>query len=69
MLSTVTTTASPKRPRCRRKPVSTVAPAVDHRAVLACRLDRNADVLLSRHCHLAAERLSLRAQALRETGP
>jgi len=29
------------------------------------RLDRNADLLLSLHCHLAAERLSLRAQALR----
>ncbi len=50
----------------RRKPVQIAAPTVDPRAVQACRLDRNADLLLALNCHITAERLSLRAQALRE---
>ncbi len=57
--------ASPKRPTSRRKSVQATVATVDPRVVLACQLDRNADLLLSRNCHLAAERLSLRAQALR----
>lgn len=68
MRSTVMTTASPKPPRRCRKPVPAAVPAANQRAVLACRLDRNADVLLFLGCHLAAERLSMRAQALREGG-
>jgi len=52
----------------RRKQVPTTSLADDQRIVLACRLDRNADLLLSLNCHIAAERLSLRAQALREAG-
>jgi hypothetical protein len=56
-----------KRPsRC--KSVQIAAPTVGPRAVLACRLDRNADLLLALNCHIAAELLSLRAQALREAG-
>jgi len=66
MRSTVMTTVSSKPPRRRRKPVPAVVPAVNQRAVLACCLDRNADLLLSLNCHLAAERLSQRAAALRE---
>ena len=58
-----------KRPARRRKPSKpTSSTVVDTRAALACRLDRNADVLLSLNCHIAAERLSLRAQVLREAG-
>ncbi len=52
----------------RRKQVLTTPLADNQRIVLACRLDRNTDVLLSLNCHVAAERLSLRAQALREAG-
>ncbi len=52
----------------RRKQVSTIPLAGDQRITLACRLDRNADLLLSLNCHVAAERLSLRAQTLREAG-
>ena len=55
-----------KRPR--RRLAQVASPTIDHRAVLACRLDRNADALLFLGCHIAAERLSLRAQALREAG-
>ncbi len=51
----------------RRKPGAN-ATTVDCRITLACRLDRNADLLLSLNCHVAAERLSLRAQTLREAG-
>ncbi len=58
-----------KRPVRRRKPIQVVASTVDHRAVLACRLDRGADALLFLGNHLAAERLALRAQTLREVGP
>lgn len=68
MRSTVMTTASPKPPRRCRKPVPAAVPAANQRAVLACRLDRNADLLLSLNHHVAAERLSVRAQALREAG-
>lgn len=50
----------------RRKQVSPATPVTDHRVVLACRLDRSADALLFLGCHLAAERLAIRAQALRE---
>ncbi len=64
----VSSLISSKRPVRRRKLGATATSIVDPRAVLACRLDRNADLLLSQHCHLAAERLSLRAQALREAG-
>jgi hypothetical protein len=68
MRSTVMTTVSPKPPRRCRKPVPAAVPAANQRIVLACRLDRNADALLFLGCHLAAERLAMRAQALRETG-
>ena len=58
-----------KRSKPRRKQVSTViSGADDQRTALACRLDRGADVLLAWGNHIAAERLSLRAQALREAG-
>lgn len=57
-----------KRPARRRKSVQAATLAIDHRAALACRLDRNADLLLFLGCHIAAERISLRAQALREVG-
>lgn len=57
-----------KRPTRRRKPVQATIAIIDQRAVLACRLDRNADLLLSLNCHVAAERLSLRAQAMRDAG-
>lgn len=61
--------ASRKRSKPRRKPVTTVTPvAVDQHVTLACRLDRNADLLIFLGCHVAAERLSVRAQALREMG-
>ncbi len=70
MRSTIMTTASPKPPRRCRKPVPaavpTAVPTANQRIVLACRLDRNADALLFLGCHVAAERLALRAQALRE---
>lgn len=59
---------SPSKRPSRRKPIQIAAPTVDPRAVLACRLDRNADLLLFLGCHLAAERLSQRAASLRETG-
>ncbi len=58
---------SDKPPVRRRKPGANATTTVDCRITLACRLDRNADLLLSRNCHIAAERLSLRAQVLRET--
>lgn len=62
----VSSSISSKRPVRRRKPGATAT--IDPRAALACRLDRNADLLLSLNCHVAAERLSVRAQALREAG-
>ena len=69
MRSIVTNTATSKRPRRRCKQAATVtSAAVDHRAILACRLDRGADILLSWGNHVAAERLSMRAAALREVG-
>jgi len=52
----------------RGKSVQIAALTADPRAVLACHLDRNADALLFLGYHIAAERLSLRAQALREAG-
>ena len=59
--------ASSKRPNRRRKLAATVAPvADDHRITLARHLDRGADALLFLGNHLAAERLSMRAQMLRE---
>lgn len=64
----VSSSISSKRPVRRRKPGATATHTIDPRATLACRLDRNADLLLSLNCHIAAERLSLRAQALREAG-
>lgn len=68
MPTIVKTTNSPKRPRRRQKPTFAITLVADQRIVLACRLDRNADLLLSLNCHVAAERLSVRAQALREAG-
>lgn len=58
-------TPSPKK---RRKLGATATPTIDLRAALACRLDRNADALLFLGCHVAAERLAVRAAALREVG-
>ena len=63
---------SPSQPPCtsragkRRKQVPTIPLAGDQRITLACRLDRNADALLFLGQHVAAERLAMRAQALRE---
>ena len=57
-----------KRPARRRKPVPATVATIDPRAALACRLDRNADALLFLGCHIAAERLACRAQALQEAG-
>ncbi len=62
----VSSSISCKQPVRRRKPSATITHTVDPRAALACRLDRNADLLLSLNCHIAAERLSQRAAALRE---
>ena len=55
-------------PRKRRK--TTVLPtlALDHRAILARRLDMLAGCELQHGHHLAAEHLAQRAQALREAG-
>jgi hypothetical protein len=55
----------PKRPRRRQKP-SLATSTVDHRTVLACRLDMLAGCELQHGHHLAAEHLARRAQALRE---
>ncbi len=68
MPTAIKTASSSKRPRRKRKPTPAAALVSDQRIDLACRLDRGADVLLSWGNHLAAERLSLRAQALREAG-
>ena len=51
-----------------RKATAAPAPALDQYVALAQRLDRNADALLFLGAHIAAERLSMRAQALREAG-
>ncbi len=64
----VSSSISSKRPVRRRKPGATATHTIDPRAALACRLDRGADVLLAWGNHIAAERLSLRAAALREAG-
>ena len=64
----VSSSISSKRPVRRRKPGATATHTIDPRTALACRLDRGADVLLAWGNHIAAERLSLRAQALREAG-
>ncbi len=64
----ISSSISSKRPVRRRKLGATATSTIDPRVVLACRLDRNADLLLTLNCHLAAERLSRRAQALREAG-
>ena len=73
----------PKRPRRRQKPTLAITLVADQRIVLACRLDRNADLLLSLNCHIAVAsrmwwkwpdwRVSARgdgclAQAARSTG-
>ena len=63
--------ASPaKRPvsNKRRSKSAAVTAAPDNRVTLSCYLARNANALLFLGNHLAAERLSLRAQALREAG-
>lgn len=52
----------------RRKSIQVATSTIDPRAVLACELDRNADALLFWGCHVAAERLAVRAQALRDAG-
>jgi len=62
----VSSSIASKRPIRRREPGATATPTVDPRTALACHLDRNADALLFLGCHLAAERLSLRALALRQ---
>ena len=62
----VSISTSTKQPiRC-RKPSKPTASTIVSPVTLACRLDRNADLLLFLGCHVAAERLALRAQALRE---
>ena len=53
-------------PKKRSNKAAAVTAALDSRVTLACALDRNADLLIFLGNHLAAERLSLRAQALRE---
>jgi predicted TIM-barrel enzyme len=58
-------TPSPKK---RRKPGANATTTVDHRITLAMRLDMLADCELQHGHHLAAERLALQAQALREAG-
>ncbi len=58
-----------KRPTQHRKPGATANSTIDPRAALACRLDRNADLLLALNCHIAAERLSHRAAELRAVAP
>ncbi len=63
-----TQAASPRQTKRRRKPAQTVTLAVDHRAILARRLDILAGCELQHGHHLAAERLALRAQAIREAG-
>ncbi len=68
MLSTVKATNSPKQSRRRQKSALAIPLAGNQRVTLACRLDRSADALLFLGCHVAAERLAMRAQALRETG-
>ena len=62
----VSTLTSGKRPVRRRKPSKPIVSTTVSPVALACRLDRNADLLIFLGNHLAAERLSLRAQALRE---
>lgn len=59
-----------KRPVSKKRQVKSAAvtAAPDSRVTLSCCLARNADALLFLGNHLAAERLSLRAQALREAG-
>jgi hypothetical protein len=59
-------TATSKRPRRRRKPAASVSVAVDHRAILARRLDLWANCELQHGHHGAAEHLARRAEALRE---
>ena len=67
MCSIVTNTATSKRPSRRRKQTKTVTPAVvDHRAILARRLDLWANCELQHGHHGAAEHLARRAEALRE---
>ena len=56
---------SARRMKYRKAPVA-ATPAPDPRATLARKLACNADLLLSWGQHVAAERLSLRAEALRE---
>ena len=60
--------SSRKQPPRRRKLVHTIIAAVDHRAILARRLDILAGCELQHGHHLAAEHLAQRAQALREAG-
>ena len=55
-------------PKKRFNKAAAVTAAPDNRVTLSCYLARNADALLFLGNHLAAERLSLRAQALREAG-
>ena len=53
------------RPRKRRKAVAVATATLDHRAILARRLDMLAGCELQHGHHLAAEHLARRAQALR----
>ena len=65
----ISSSPSSKRPNRRRKLAAPVTPiAVDHRAILARRLDLLAGCELQHGHHHAAEHLARKAQALRERG-
>ena len=68
-MPSVKNTAASKRPRRRRKPAASVPAAVDHRVILARRLDLWANCELQHGHHGAAEHLARRAEALREARP
>lgn len=61
--------SSPKRPTCSPQFIQVTDANGDRRITLACQLDRSADALLFLGRHDQAERLAMRAQALREVGP
>ena len=70
MSSTATPFTAPainsSHPKKRRKATAASSPALEHRAILARRLDMLAGCELQHGHHLAAENLARRAQALRE---
>ena len=65
MRSPPAATPGRRHTRKRRAPVPTI-PAVDHRVIMAQRLDTMADVELQHGHHHAAEHLAWRAAALRQ---